>query len=233
MSRYTVLLDHPYIDLESRFSIIAFRFSKIEDARRFIATDPMNSILRFEVGKKTKKRNNIYPLDPYHFNEEEGTVRAVILDKDWKMLETHIGGLPESKYEEKLIEQGKKKMKITERYNDNIRTVKFWGSMYSSAYCFHFVSNPFIVATNIFIRRADPKNAKEYNMQEIGLAGFNTLDSAKKYVLNNTIGLYRLNGQFTGLEAEILDNELTLLERIISGFPEAEYNEIKRKREKK
>jgi len=62
------------------------------------------------------------------------------------------------------------------------------------------------------------------------IGGFNDLKSARKFALDNTIGLYRINGQLNERKARIFENGKHI-ETIISGFTESEYNKIKAEQE--
>ena len=63
--------------------------------------------------------------------------------------------------------------------------------------------------------------------------GFHYFDDAKKHAVRQTVGMYRMNGQLNDNEAKIFEKGGKLVETIISGLTEKEYNEIKAKRENK
>ena len=63
--------------------------------------------------------------------------------------------------------------------------------------------------------------------------GFHDLEDAKKHAVKHTVGMYRMNGQLNDKAAKIFENGGKLIETIISGLTEKEYNDIKAKRKNK
>ncbi|MDR0334768.1 MAG: hypothetical protein LBH69_02645 [Methanomassiliicoccaceae archaeon] len=63
--------------------------------------------------------------------------------------------------------------------------------------------------------------------------GFINLSDAKKHAVKHTVGMYRMNGQLNDKEAKIFEKGGKLIERVISGLSESEYNGIKAEREAK
>ncbi|MCL2143357.1 MAG: hypothetical protein FWH44_03755 [Methanomassiliicoccaceae archaeon] len=63
-----------------------------------------------------------------------------------------------------------------------------------------------------------------FRLEQLIVTGFDTLEGARRYALNSTVGMYNLNGVLSDHEAKIFERGGKYIETIIGGFPESEYN---------
>ncbi|MCL2143358.1 MAG: hypothetical protein FWH44_03760 [Methanomassiliicoccaceae archaeon] len=64
------------------------------------------------------------------------------------------------------------------------------------------------------------------------VASFNNFKDARKFAVNYTRGMSKINGQLNDRCVKIYENGGKLIETIISGLPESEYNAIKERQAK-
>jgi len=60
--------------------------------------------------------------------------------------------------------------------------------------------------------------------------GFDNIEDARKHAVRHTAGMYHLNGRLNDKEAKIYAKGGKLIERIISGLSETEYNKVRAER---
>jgi len=63
--------------------------------------------------------------------------------------------------------------------------------------------------------------------------GFHDLEDARRHAVRHTAGMYRLNGKLNDKEAKIYAKGGKLIETIISGLTESEYNKVKAETEER
>jgi len=73
----------------------------------------------------------------------------------------------------------------------------------------------------------------EYYHTFLVAVGVQTLEEAISFAIDETTGLYKMNGQLNERTVRIFEKGGRLIETYISGFPEEEYKRLKAERELK
>ena len=146
----------------------------------------------------------------YRWNEKAEDRIAKIFLNGGKHIETYVSGSPESNY-------------------DGVETVL--ANMEKNR-------QRSLIAQNSAIARGNFPYYAEHRLYDHiyphpMCQGATSLEQARKFAVDSTIGLYKMNGQLGDKVIKVYERGGKLIETYIGGFPEAEYNRLKAERESK